>query len=1183
MGAYRGLPMNGPSRARLGALAVAAAMLAGAVGWGGCGSSDEALPGLDGSGGPDGGFVAPDGSGGAAADGGPVACASEGEVRTCHQQVGKQGDVITCYSGIQTCTGGVWGACVEGKTTSRILTPRKDDSSGRRVLDALGGSKVLSLSDAGPCIDNPCDPYCNTYDENPDGGSVPVEGGVISDNWQQGSLSDFPPGLVNKGLQEPCTGASSCQFNEYCSNPGSGTCSHSKCATGTALITGCDPCVTTVCNNKPGCCAGAGTCAHGKCVTGAPLTAGCDACVTSICAADPMCCTTGCEANHDPCATGTKLPSTCNPGVAQVCAQDPSCCSNTASACAHDPCNTGTSLTAGCDTYVGQVCAANALCCQGNTTTCAHDPCQSGAALPSACNAKVAQVNAQDPYCAAATACAVEPCTSSNGPLNAACDPLVAYICANDKPSCCTTKWTNTCKNLYIGYGGTDGNGTCTHGWDSVCTSEYVAKGGVCGGWDASCVASYQQKSGSTCQTDWSSTCVNSFASKTGSACNTTRDWDASCVAKVATTCNQTCPAWDASCVAEVEKSCGVQCSETKGCAHDRCLTGGALASGCDACVTSICAADPTCCTTAWTQSCVDKVKTVCNAGCPVAGDCVPWDPGATNPNCAGYDLTVAPPCGLTIPVCNVGNTTAPAGIKLYNYPANSMQYPKCNPDLSFPQVKTCTTTAPIPPGQCIQVSGCVDANDQNREIIVNPTNAVGALPECTCENNWSLYNKNTPCKPPACASASAEAKLAALTMYVMFDKSGSMGSGLPSGGTRWSESTSALKTFFQDPTSAGLGVALNYFPETGGCGSTCTTAPCATPVVPQGVLTAAAAPADTQEAALVASINAHSPGNGTPMSVALQGSVDWAIQWQATHPSEKVVVVLVTDGQPNGCDNNVNNIAAIAGNAFTTYGIRTYVIGIIGVAQATVDQIAAAGGTTQAFYIGNGNVAADLLAAFKAIQAQAITSCDIVLQNTSFDPTKASVTYTNAAGTTVTLNKQASAAGCGSGWYFDNPTNPSKITLCPTTCNTIKADLGAKINLVIGCPLTYTPTTYTQTYEGKCPVGTHVKWGYLTYNSSTPKDSNVVFEARVSNTMTFSGAYTPLATAKATPAPDTQVCTMSGPAPTCPVNVGNALGAPGNQSSFLQLGITINPSSDKYSAPSLKGWDLSYSCPPTE
>jgi len=55
-------------------------------------------------------------------------------------------------------------------------------------------------------------------------------------------------------------------------------------------------------------------------------------------------------------------------------------------------------------------------------------------------------------------------------------------------------------------------------------------------------------------------------------------------------------------------------------CAHDECVTGGALDANCDTCVGSICTVDAFCCNTAWDGICVGEVATVCHQACLVGG-----------------------------------------------------------------------------------------------------------------------------------------------------------------------------------------------------------------------------------------------------------------------------------------------------------------------------------------------------------------------------------------------------------------------------------------------------------------------------------------------------------------------------------------------------------------------------------
>ena len=37
-------------------------------------------------------------------------------------------------------------------------------------------------------------------------------------------------------------------------------------------------------------------------------------------------------------------------------------------------------------------------------------------------------------------------------------------------------------------------------------------------------------------------------------------------------------------------------------------------------------------------------------------------------------------------------------------------------------------------------------------------------------------------------------------------------------------------------------------------------------------------------------------------------------------------------------------------------------------------------------------------------------------------------------------------------GWYYDNPASPTKIILCPATCDEVKTFNEASIEIVLGC-----------------------------------------------------------------------------------------------------------------------------------
>lgn len=300
-----------------------------------------------------------------------------------------------------------------------------------------------------------------------------------------------------------------------------------------------------------------------------------------------------------------------------------------------------------------------------------------------------------------------------------------------------------------------------------------------------------------------------------------------------------------------------------------------------------------------------------------------------------------------------------------------------------------------------------------------------------------------------SCAESSETATLVPVNMFITVDKSGSMDDN-----NKWVNAEAAFNAFFADPAAASLRVALRFWPDAGCDESSCSTAICSQPLVDVAPLSD---PAHVQN--LVSAFESRDPSGNTPTSAALAGAAEWAKNYTTlVEGTEKVVIILVTDGEPNGCDENINNIASHAADAYATAGVPTFAVGMVGSNESAMDVIAQAGNTGQGIFIGNGNAQADLLAALQAIQASQV-SCVFAmpegLPGKPLDPTKVNVNYT-AGGTTdpQTIGQVADEAACGAngGWFYDNPADPAIITLCPSTCSAVQGDGAAKIEIEIGC-----------------------------------------------------------------------------------------------------------------------------------
>ncbi len=310
-----------------------------------------------------------------------------------------------------------------------------------------------------------------------------------------------------------------------------------------------------------------------------------------------------------------------------------------------------------------------------------------------------------------------------------------------------------------------------------------------------------------------------------------------------------------------------------------------------------------------------------------------------------------------------------------------------------------------------------------------------------------------------ACDEKSESAKLVPVSMFIAIDKSGSMAMN-----GKWNALKTALNAFFADPGAQQLNVALRFWPDDMGMGTcngmACDVNACAAPTVPLGPLSDAA-----HRSALTMALNATTPAGDTPMSAALAGAEQWAAAHMKAAPNEKVIVVLVTDGQPTKCDTNLANIAALAGSANKSQGTLTYAIGFPGSAQNEMDQIAAAGGTGMGFFLSGTATEMDFLAAMLAISGKTVACTLPITQNAKLEPKLVNVVYGSGSAAGGKLTHVQGPMDCANGgWYYDNPTAPTNITLCPSTCSTVKKDAMATVQFKIGCKCMS---------DADCPSGT--------------------------------------------------------------------------------------------------------------
>jgi Mg-chelatase subunit ChlD len=309
----------------------------------------------------------------------------------------------------------------------------------------------------------------------------------------------------------------------------------------------------------------------------------------------------------------------------------------------------------------------------------------------------------------------------------------------------------------------------------------------------------------------------------------------------------------------------------------------------------------------------------------------------------------------------------------------------------------------------------------------------------------------------PPCHAESREGKGIPIDFYFVVDKSSSMGTNAGTQ-TRWSAMANALNTFVRSPSSAGLGAGVNFFPKSStGNNTLCAVNDYRVPDVPIALLPDVAP-------RIAAALAAQRLGRGTPTTPALEASLAYAKAEKMARVTRDVAVVVVTDGVPSQCSSNITNTTAVVRSYATgSPPVRTYVLGI-GPSLSNLNALAQAGGTAPAHLIESGGEA-ELVAAFNAIRDNSIV-CDYQIPMRPGEPLDYSLVNIqvrvgiNGALTPLAKVNNAAACGAAGGWYYDQPVPPgnpppSRITLCPATCDPLMQTAGSHLDMLVGCKTT--------------------------------------------------------------------------------------------------------------------------------
>jgi hypothetical protein len=305
-----------------------------------------------------------------------------------------------------------------------------------------------------------------------------------------------------------------------------------------------------------------------------------------------------------------------------------------------------------------------------------------------------------------------------------------------------------------------------------------------------------------------------------------------------------------------------------------------------------------------------------------------------------------------------------------------------------------------------------------------------------------------------ACVTATAEARVVPLDIYLMQDSTGSM-----STSSMWDHCVTAINGFVQSSTQMGNRLALQFFDSD--LSDDCSGGYYSNPDVP---LTGLPVPAGSNP--ISTALSDHGPGGLTPTEGALQGIIQFTVGHKS--PGRAIIGILVTDGDPTDCETSTSKLKNLISSHVQSTQIKIFVVGMTGATFDNLEDWAEAGGAQQHtdycsssinpchFYnIGTGDPQA-FLAALQQISQKAI-ACTYQMPTSdagTIDPEKVSIEYTPGGQTVAqTLSNVGDPAKCAAGgWYYDNPLNPSTISFCPETCTTVQSDEGAKIQIMLGC-----------------------------------------------------------------------------------------------------------------------------------
>ena len=292
-----------------------------------------------------------------------------------------------------------------------------------------------------------------------------------------------------------------------------------------------------------------------------------------------------------------------------------------------------------------------------------------------------------------------------------------------------------------------------------------------------------------------------------------------------------------------------------------------------------------------------------------------------------------------------------------------------------------------------------------------------------------------------------------------------------PDGARRIDLVRDAVNDFITSPEISGVGVGISYFGANALGSASCDPTDFSVAAVDVAPVTPAHANV------LTASLATVEPTGETPTGPAIEGGCMYVNTWSGENPGRGVVMLVVTDGIPGApvtCDQDATCCPSIIGAVEQAsaclrgdVAVRTYVLGV-GPALDDLNSIASAGGTDDAYLVtGDGDVAAEVVAALHEIRNEAVIPCELKLpvpdNGEPLETGLVNVQYrpNTAEEETHTVYFRESLTECDAvtgGWFYEEEVDASadavrdRVILCPATCSAVTWSTTAELGIALGC-----------------------------------------------------------------------------------------------------------------------------------